>query len=426
MIAQGMLQERPVIPVQAYRDVKPPKVRFQLVTKQAELFASAAAWHELNTASASPEAMLDPAWLLQWWRHYGVGIELAVGMLYAGDELVGLAPLCIRAYRYRPGLVFRRLQFMGIDANESDGVCSEYMNFIARAGYEEIVARTFVDRMAEGQFGRWHEAVFATMKGCHPMTALIERRLAHHGIACTRRIATSAYAIALPATWDDYLKSLTVKRRYAIKSALEKFKAWAGDKDWRLEHATSQSSLMTALDNLMSLHGERWSEEGKDGAFSSPRFTAFHRDYATEMFKSGGVDIAALVVGGEPIAAIYSIRQGSKVMTYQNGRIMGLPPRVRVGIVINALLVQEAIARGDSEYDFMAGEYRYKIEFATETRQIVELRAVRPNVREYVRLGLIQVRDTVTKAIKAIRPAAPPAPVGAPAGEAAAEQGESA
>lgn len=376
------------------------RLTFRLVTAQAELYAIASDWHELVEASAAPASMQDPSWLLLWWRHYGAGVELAVGLLYDGEQLVGLAPMCIRQYVYRFGLVFRRLQFMGIDANEKDGVCSEYMSFIARRGHEDAVANAFVDHIFAGRFGAWHETVLSAMNEDSPIVSIVERHLAQRRIRYERKTIMSAYYIKLPRTWEAYLQSQSPTRRDRIENSMAKFEEWAGEKGWKLERANSPESLETGFSILRSLHEERWRSDGLDGAFASPRFVAFHRDYIASMIGSGLVDIAWLTVGGTPVAASYTIRNGGKVVAYQYGRAVGLPTPVRVGVVINSLLIQEAIARGDEEFDFPGGESRYKVDLASHTRALVQLRAARPSAREFIRLGMVNARDRFMAALK--------------------------
>ncbi len=84
-------------------------------------------WSALLERSATNEPMLSPEWLLPWWEVYGRGSgrRLCVGAWYVGARLVGLALLQSRIYRYRGVLPFRRLEFLGADVDEQDGVCSE-------------------------------------------------------------------------------------------------------------------------------------------------------------------------------------------------------------------------------------------------------------------------------------------------------------
>ena len=376
-----------------------PQLDFKLITERSELITLSDAWQQLHADSAGPAAMLDPGWLLLWLRHYGSTVELAVGLLYDRDALVGLAPLCIRRYTYRPGLVFRRLQFLGIDANESDGVCSEYMGFVARRGYDDMVARQFVALIAADRFGSCHEVVLASMNGDDRSTTGIEADLRAVGFSCDKRINMTGYYVRLPTSWDAYLQSLSSSRRYRLKNSMAKFVEWAGEKSWKLEHATTLESFSNGFAQLKALHGERWASDGSAGAFASPRFTEFHEAFIAAQAGSGNVGISWLKVGDGVVAVIYIIRNGRKVLAYQYGRVVGTPTRVRVGIVINALMIQEAIARGDEEFDFLGGDSRYKVDFATHKRPIVTLRAVRLNAHEFVRLGLVGVRDGFVKVV---------------------------
>lgn len=375
------------------------KLSFRLVKVQGELFAIAKDWQELVESSANPQPMNSPAWLLLWLRHYGAGADLAVGLLYDGDRLVGIAPLCLRNYVYKLGLVFRRLQFMGLDANERDGVFSEYMGFTARKGYERAVARDFVDRILAGAFGTWHELVLGAIDADNRTMPLAIAAFGARGMHDEQIGAMQGYHIRLPRTWDDYLKSLSSTRRYRIKNSIAKFEEWAGSEAWTLNHAHTEDELKIGYETLISLHSERWRLEGGEGAFSSPRFTAFHWDYLTAQFASGGAQLTWLKVGDRPVAAIYTIRNGKKVLAYQYGRITDTPTRVRVGIVINALMIKSAIERGDEEYDFLGGESRYKVDLSNSERPIVTLRLARPTAREFFRLGLLNARRRISSMI---------------------------
>ncbi len=380
-------------------------LRFRLVTEQSELFAIADQWRELLRSSAAPQPMNDPSWLLIWWRHYGVGTEIAIGLLYDDDVLVGLAPLCLRNYLYRLGLMFRRLQFMGRDANENDGVCSEYMGFVARRGYENCVARDFVDLIHAGKFGLSHEVVLGAMDNNNPTMSFAEARFTELGLSCEQRGSSQGYYIQLPQTWEDYLNSMSANRRHCIEDCLAQFTEWAWDRGWKLEHASTPEAFKQGVNAFVSLHEERWRGESSAGTgpFSSQRFTAFHRDYIAAQAELRTVDVACLTIGGAQVAIIYTIRNGKKVLAYQHAQIKNTPPNVRILHVINALMIKEAIERGDEEFDFLGGEDSYKSDFATHTRPIATLRAAKLTAREFVRLQLVGVKHGVVTALDAGR-----------------------
>lgn len=376
------------------------ELSFHLITKQSELFSIARQWQGLLAQSANPEPMMDPGWLLLWWRQYGAGVQLAMGLLFDGDDLVGLAPLCIRKFVYCPGLVFRRLQFMGMEANEKDGVGSIYMNFIARRGYEAPVARGFVDHIAAGDFGSWHEVMLGSVNCDAPMSMLTQAHFVELGLRCEEKKRMTGYFAELPATWEAYLQSISTSHRSLIEEAIAGFEKWADQMGgWRLESGATPDTLKSGLDTLLALNQERWNGEGREDAFSSPRFTAFHRNYISTRPDSDSIEIARLMVADTPVAVMYAIRAGHKVLAYRHGRAAGVPAHVQVGLVIDALMIKDAISRGGKEFDFLGGESSNKACFATNQRRIASIRASRLSAREVVRLGLISTRDRLKAAV---------------------------
>lgn len=369
------------------------ELTFRLITGQSELFATVDDWRQLSAASADPQPMLDASWLLGWWRQYGAGVKLAVGLLFDDDRLVGLAPLCIRRYHYVPGLVFRRLQFMAVDADEWDSLCSMYMGFVAMKGYEATVTREFVDRIAAGAFGAWDEVVLGPMNTDSAMSALMRRQLGQYGFRCEEKRRTINYYTRLAPTWEMYLQSLPAGRRKYIQGTLDAFeKSAARCGGWVLERAVTSAARDRAFTTLINLQHDR----------SSPRFIAFQRDYINNRSVADQVEIMLLKVGGTPVAAVYTIRNGRKVLAYHYGGSAS-GPITDVGVVINALLINQAITRGDQAFDFLSGGFGFEANFATDERPIASLRAARPTWRELVRHSLLNARDGARSAAGAAR-----------------------
>jgi CelD/BcsL family acetyltransferase involved in cellulose biosynthesis len=69
-------------------------------------------WDSLVRSRARPSPFLLHGWLVEWWRHYGEGGELAVHVAYRNGRLVAALPLCVRT---RYGL--QLLSFLGGDTS---------------------------------------------------------------------------------------------------------------------------------------------------------------------------------------------------------------------------------------------------------------------------------------------------------------------
>lgn len=369
----------------------------RVVTDAGELAALVPAWQALLRESASDEPMLSPTWLRPWWDVYGAGRALRVGLFHAGDRLVGLAPLCARRFWYRPGIPFRRLEFMGADVDEQDGVCSDYLNLIAAAGYEAAVAQAFTQAVAAGSFGRWDELVLAAMDGAGPTPDLLLDAFHGLGYAATKETTCEAPYLPLPGSWDDYLKSLNKHGRRHMLDGTRNFERWA-EGDWRIERVATEADLPRGLAILEQLHNQRWQEgEGVGGAFARPRFVAFHQAYLPALLREGRLNLFWLTARGEPVAAHYEIVANGKVYYYQCGRSMAVPPQVSVGTALLIYSIQDAIARGLREFDFLAGLSSYKRKFTQTTRPVVQVRVARSGPAEWLRRAARAAIDTARR-----------------------------
>ncbi len=372
-------------------DMNPLAPRLTIITQASQLEALRPAWSDLLARSGSNEPMLSPLWLLTWWRIYGenTGRQLCVGLFHDGARLVGLVPLCRRRHWYGRCIPFRRLEFLGSDVAEEDGVCSEYLNILAERGLEEAVAREFAASLARKAFGPWDELILAALDGDNPMPALLGDAGTRAGLTASRQTIAEAPCISLPASWDVYLAGRNKDQRKFIKQSLRDFDAWAGT-DWQLHSATTAAELAEGMRILASLHTERWSAENQGGAFQSPRFTAFHNAVAPQLFQEKAAELLWLSVRGEPIAAVYNFIWQNKIYFYQIGRKLDVADKIRPGIVILVHVVRRFIEAGGREVDFLAGVSQYKMKFATNKRPIVQLRLARSSLVEILRRLAVQ------------------------------------
>jgi len=360
---------------------------FRALRNRADLETLIPLWRGLLRRSSSDEPMLSPDWLLTWWDLYGQDREMRVGCWERDGELVGLALLNQRNHRYLPGLAFRRLEPLGSDVHELDGVCSDYLNVIAESGEEGRVAHSFVRALQAGEFGRWDEWVCSGMDAEHPMTLALQSAFAEAGYAVRRDELEEAPFVTLPPTWDAYLATLNKKRRQSLTHALRDFKNWAGD-DSRVCSVRGFEDLDRASTVLADLHRQRWLTEGSEGVFAASRFAEFHKRYQRLALDRGELELTWIEVRGEPVAVHYSIVANGKLYFYQTGRKVDVPPSVRLGIVQVIFGLQKAIEQGLREFDFLPGLAQYKSLFKSGAHPIVQLRVGRPSVKESVLRGL--------------------------------------
>jgi CelD/BcsL family acetyltransferase involved in cellulose biosynthesis len=357
-------------------------------------------WSALLPRSASDVPTVAPGWIFPWIDAFGDGVEIRALALFDGTRLVGLAPLGARRRPHRLGFRVRSLELLATGEDEADEIASDYVGVVAERGVEAQVADAVVKALAEA--GDWDELMMERMSGDSPMPLLLADALRQAGYVVDLAVTGFAPYVALPRSWEDYLAALPASRRYFIRRTLRDFDAWAGGVA-RVSLAQTDKEAAEALGILAALHGERWKEAGKGGAFASEKFLAFHRAVLPGLREAGALGLRWLSVRGEPIAAHYEIMWHGKVHFYQSGRKTRLPRGIRPGIVMHAHAIQCAIDGGLSEYDFLAGDARYKLELATATRPLVRLRASRPTVGSVARRVLDLAEDEVRALSKRVK-----------------------
>jgi CelD/BcsL family acetyltransferase involved in cellulose biosynthesis len=356
-----------------------------LIRELARLESLRPAWDELVTRSECSDVTLTPGWMLPWWSVFGSegGRQLRVLAFHDGERLVGLAPLLSRPHRYRKAIPFRRLEMLGSGEHEADETCGDYLGPLVEKGREADVATAFAEALVSNAAGAWDELIIPAMNGDGALPKLLSEALEARSVKVVLDERTVAPHIALPETFEAYLGLLKQNKRAQLRKSLRAFEAWAGGPPV-LVRVKSAAELAEGKRVLMALHRERW---GGDGVFGSPKFRAFHDRVMPELLAKGALDLGWMSVRDEPVAAFYNFRWNGKLSFYQSGRKLDIPDEVRVGVTMHAYLIQSAIADGLREYDFLAGASQYKMSLALATRPLVELRAVRPSLRETARLA---------------------------------------
>jgi hypothetical protein len=273
---------------------------------------------------------------------------------------------------------------LGSGEAEVDEICSEYLGVVAEKNRELCVVSELAAALAKGDLGKFDELVYPALRGEGPSAIALARGLESAGFGVRTSVTAECPYIALPKTWDEYLRALSSDQRRFVKQSLASFDAWAG-RESELQEARTLADLDRGSSVLQALHGERWTAAGRTGAFRSARFRDFHDEVMRALLDRGALELRWLSVRGEPVAALYNFTWNDKVYFYQSGRALDVPDGVRPGIVIHLRAIRSAIESGRREYDFLGGASQYKRKLATGTRPLVSVRAVHSPVLELAR-----------------------------------------
>jgi CelD/BcsL family acetyltransferase involved in cellulose biosynthesis len=276
----------------------------------------------------------------------------------AGDSLEAMLP--IRRCRLR----FRRRWVQALTWAIGDVGCPDELDVPALPDADVEALADALDELP------WHVIVLPNLVEGAPNAQRLAAALVERGHAVRYQPLWGCPRLALPASWDDYLASLSANRRQIVRRKERSL--------YRTHDVTivdyDDATISKGWTHLLALHDRRWNGEG---AFQDPRTAGLQRQFAGEMARQGRLWLSTLDIDGKPAAAWYGFTSGDTVYFYQGGRDPGWQ-RESVGLVLMAAMIRRAIERGYKAFDFLRGDDEYKYAWAPArctTEELVVFRA---------------------------------------------------
>lgn len=354
----------------------PAELTLETISSESAFAGLADEWDVLVRSRGRPSPFLLHTWLLEWWRHYGDGGELAVHVAFRGGELVAALPLCLSANH---GL--RVLSFVGGDTALADMLVAD--------GESPDVAQGLAERAASsGQD-------FADLRGLPAGSRLVG---ALDSSALTLIERSEAPVLDLSAGWDEiYRARLTSKRRNHHRRRRRQL-AQLGRVD--VEIARTPAELDDALEDAFELHRLRWNGRPDGSGFASPVGRKFHHAAAQALAAADVPRIVTLKIDGRAVAFHYYFALEGRMYVH---RIAFDPAygRYSPGLVNTLDAIEHAAAEGLTRVEFLGGAERYKIELADHLEPLYEgfglAGSVKGKAAVAARLGGIRMRKQLKR-----------------------------
>lgn len=324
---------------------EPPAALDLEVACTDDLAAATAPWRALSSAlRATP--FLSPEWHAAWWRTLGSGVP----RLYVArrdGEAVALGPFA----RRDDGVVV----FSGgelTDVLEVLAVDDEALRAVARAvasSADEFALRYVPD-------------------GSRSL-AILTDALREVGFAVDLSPLVVSPRLALPATFEAYLASLTKKDRHELRRKLRRL-----EKNGRVEFAyVGADEREAALARFFAWHRR---SPGEKGRFMTAAHESFFREAARAGGGAGWLRLGELRLDGRAIGVLFAVEWERTLAAYNSA----VDPDARAlspGILMHAHAIRDAIARGLETYDLLRGDEPYKTHLGGVPQQLFEIRAQR-------------------------------------------------
>lgn len=333
------------------------------------------AWDTLAAVSPYTSFSLTSEWVGSWLEVFGPALQPEILVFRdRSARAVGACLLTFRTERRGPFRV-RQAHLNTSGEDESEETCPEHNSVLCHADWEAPVAAALW-RHLEGR--GWDEFVASGMSEGVTLDSLLGS--APGALTVVRQDSVDPFVDlrAVADTKDAYLNLLSRNTREQVRRSMRLF---AGAGPLKVVPAVGASEASAAFEELVVLHSEWWRARGQPGAFSSRRFRDFHRLLIERALPRDHIQLLRIWAGDQVLGVLYNFVLGGRVCYYQSGLRSGTQNRLKPGLVAHACAVEHCRRAGLLEYDFLAGQSRYKKSLATHSRRLVWLVFRRPGMK---------------------------------------------
>ena len=332
------------------------------INNQSEFSGLKKNWTALLKKSGSDTVFLTWEWMYTWWECFQENRQLFILTVYdESEKLVAIAPLCMDKKKIGGIPVLNYMKFLG-----TMPISSDHLDFIISKGVERKALGAIVEHLY--QENRWDFCILTNI----PITSLTGRLLkdimGHRPFQA--EISQVCPYIPLPDQIEVFYSSLSRNRRNTIMRRRRNLqKNYNG---FELVKCKNSDEIDDAMERLFKLHQKKWIELKHKGNFARNQIRDFHKKVAGTFLNTDMLGLYFLRVQGKDVAALYTFKYNNKLFYYQGG----WDPewyKDRVGSILTNLVIEDAINRGYSEYDFLRGTEDYKIRLTDKKREEMDI-----------------------------------------------------
>lgn len=349
-------------------------------------------WNPLLAKSSSDTIFLTWQWCAAWWKNYGAALSLFVLAAWEGNDLLGIAPLCIRRTR-RNGREWQVLRFVGDGSHDSD-----YLDCFMAPGRELEVTAAFAHYL-ESERKSWDWLEWNGSPESSRPAVLFAKCVREKNWGVNTEIIRCA-SLSLPSDWNAYLCSLEPRFRTQVRSSLTMLKDHLHSEPLS---CSSSREIAEWLPVLFDLHTKRWATKGEAGVFGNPAKQAFYCDVARLALEKGWLSFHRLNWGERPLALQFGFKYRNRFYLLQEGYDPDYAA-IRPGIALRAWSIRHYIDSRLDEYDFLAGVSSYKLRWAAEEKIASRMLMAPDRKSQFVAVDWPRSTASAKQAIAAVIP----------------------
>jgi CelD/BcsL family acetyltransferase involved in cellulose biosynthesis len=283
-----------------------------------------------------------------------------------GGALLGIAPLFVLSEPDKDGQPRRLLRLIGsVDA-------SDYLDLIAMRGREREVFGAMLEALE--RLHTWDVIDLWNVPETSPTRALLPELIAARGWSLLDEKQVVCPIIRLPAQFEEYVQSLDKKERHELRRKLRRAEATEGVAWYAITGQDHTHDLDEAAESFIALMMKSRSDKSD---FMTDEMRRFFHQMIHATHTGGFLHLAFLEVDGVKAATYLSLDYNQKRLVFNSGLETEGLQSLSAGIVLAARIIEDAIQRGYTEFDFLRGDEKYKYQLGAKDTWIYHVRAER-------------------------------------------------
>ena len=153
------------------------------------------------------------------------------------------------------------------------------------------------------------------------------------------------------------------------------------------------------LGNSKQWHIEKWLHSSTPSGFNNEEFNLFHNKIITSRHSSANTLMAKLTLNKLLIGCIYCLTHERKVYFYLSCLKPFADNKIKLGLIMHIFMIEWLISNNEhySEYDFLAGDARYKNSLSTTKDEYLKLTIQRNAIKFRIEKILKKIYKTLIK-----------------------------
>ncbi|MFH0847498.1 MAG: GNAT family N-acetyltransferase [Chloroflexota bacterium] len=305
-------------------------------------------WMRQEYRLSFPSIFVTPPYLESWWQVFGES-RLYLASIWQDSTLLGIAPLQIHG---------ETISLIG-----SPDVC-DYLDFITVEGNEEEFFSALLDNLKRKGIS---ELDINPVRGDSRIMSSLLQEARQHGYLVNQEQEDLSLEMALPQTWEDYLKMLDGKSRHELR---RKFRRLETADSISYQIAQDESAINTVLPEFLRLFS---TSKGKKAAFMTEKMSRFFHTLTHNLARFNLMRFGSLKLADKTISMVMCFDYHDTIYLY-NSAYEPAYNHLSPGILAKALYIRDSIEKGEKILNFLKGSETYKYQLGGSEVPIYHLK----------------------------------------------------